>query len=441
MDGQCKEASRWVSLLVAEVYYPNAKQQPLANIIPQSSQLKPTIYNELNSKLNGGQSLPTGTFPVSAADQNIANFDLFNSLLPASYNEYNHYDQTFARRASKHHQPTNQITNQPTNQKMQQNYPIATAASYALPQYQDFNSNNQYQELNLNGNSQYQPNLNYNQFNQLVNSAQYQQAVKQSTNQQPVTQAQAKAQFQQLIDLYQQQINRQQQQQYLQQQFAKSKPYAGTAGATSTTYGNLIPIIDNLSSASMAYPTVVSQSSGGGLSPQQQMLSSQSIQAQQSNGKLMNGADSKQNEIKPRSFDTVNSHLLESTLLKSSYINNNNNDDSMIAAASSSSNDKMSSNEANTNRQPTDANLNSSNTGEHNETNTKENGEECDGYDSNGCYVIRVYYDWFLVSGSCKCWKATKAGGFETLKKIFIGKWAVLGSATEIGSKSFMISI
>ena len=55
--------------------------------------------------------------------------------------------------------------------------------------------------------------------------------------------------------------------------------------------------------------------------------------------------------------------------------------------------------------------------------------QHCDGYDKIGCYVVRVYYDWFLVNGSCKCWKATSGhgnGGLninETIKRIFIGKW------------------
>ncbi|XP_076333389.1 spaetzle domain-containing protein 6 [Tachypleus tridentatus] len=31
--------------------------------------------------------------------------------------------------------------------------------------------------------------------------------------------------------------------------------------------------------------------------------------------------------------------------------------------------------------------------------------ENCDSYDEIGCYVVRMYYDWFLVNGSCKCWK------------------------------------
>lgn len=29
----------------------------------------------------------------------------------------------------------------------------------------------------------------------------------------------------------------------------------------------------------------------------------------------------------------------------------------------------------------------------------------CDGYDDVGCYQVRLFYDWFLIPGSCKCWK------------------------------------
>ncbi|XP_041971716.1 uncharacterized protein LOC121727789 [Aricia agestis] len=29
----------------------------------------------------------------------------------------------------------------------------------------------------------------------------------------------------------------------------------------------------------------------------------------------------------------------------------------------------------------------------------------CDGQDEYGCYQVRLYYDWFLVPGSCKCWR------------------------------------
>ncbi|XP_022190474.1 uncharacterized protein LOC111048801 isoform X2 [Nilaparvata lugens] len=29
----------------------------------------------------------------------------------------------------------------------------------------------------------------------------------------------------------------------------------------------------------------------------------------------------------------------------------------------------------------------------------------CDGIDEIGCFQVRLYYDWFLVPGSCKCWR------------------------------------
>ncbi|XP_065569345.1 uncharacterized protein LOC136032860 isoform X2 [Artemia franciscana] len=35
----------------------------------------------------------------------------------------------------------------------------------------------------------------------------------------------------------------------------------------------------------------------------------------------------------------------------------------------------------------------------------KRNTSQCDGVDEIGCYQVRMYYDWFLVPGSCKCWK------------------------------------
>lgn len=29
----------------------------------------------------------------------------------------------------------------------------------------------------------------------------------------------------------------------------------------------------------------------------------------------------------------------------------------------------------------------------------------CDGHDEIGCFQVRLYYDWFLIPGSCKCWR------------------------------------
>ncbi|OQR75180.1 hypothetical protein BIW11_00815 [Tropilaelaps mercedesae] len=44
---------------------------------------------------------------------------------------------------------------------------------------------------------------------------------------------------------------------------------------------------------------------------------------------------------------------------------------------------------------------------------------KCDGYDHVGCFVVRMYYDWFLVNGSCKCWKPN---GKTQAKHLFGGK-------------------
>ncbi|XP_022692479.1 uncharacterized protein LOC111262457 isoform X2 [Varroa jacobsoni] len=44
---------------------------------------------------------------------------------------------------------------------------------------------------------------------------------------------------------------------------------------------------------------------------------------------------------------------------------------------------------------------------------------KCDGYDNVGCFIVRMYYDWFLVNGSCKCWKPN---GKTQVKHLFGGK-------------------
>lgn len=35
----------------------------------------------------------------------------------------------------------------------------------------------------------------------------------------------------------------------------------------------------------------------------------------------------------------------------------------------------------------------------------KQQQQICDGVDEIGCFQIRLYYDWFLIPGSCKCWR------------------------------------
>ena len=41
------------------------------------------------------------------------------------------------------------------------------------------------------------------------------------------------------------------------------------------------------------------------------------------------------------------------------------------------------------------------------DTNSSNAGKlpHCDGHDEIGCFQVRLYYDWFLIPGSCKCWR------------------------------------
>ncbi|XP_050432845.1 uncharacterized protein LOC126840896 [Adelges cooleyi] len=38
-------------------------------------------------------------------------------------------------------------------------------------------------------------------------------------------------------------------------------------------------------------------------------------------------------------------------------------------------------------------------------TTTPKKKSHCDGIDELGCFQVRLYYDWFLIPGSCKCWR------------------------------------
>lgn len=39
------------------------------------------------------------------------------------------------------------------------------------------------------------------------------------------------------------------------------------------------------------------------------------------------------------------------------------------------------------------------------ESSTTAKPVHCDGVDTFGCFQVRLYYDWFLIPGSCKCWR------------------------------------
>lgn len=39
------------------------------------------------------------------------------------------------------------------------------------------------------------------------------------------------------------------------------------------------------------------------------------------------------------------------------------------------------------------------------DSSTTQKPPHCDGVDALGCFQVRLYYDWFLIPGSCKCWR------------------------------------
>ncbi|UYV62038.1 hypothetical protein LAZ67_1007589 [Cordylochernes scorpioides] len=41
----------------------------------------------------------------------------------------------------------------------------------------------------------------------------------------------------------------------------------------------------------------------------------------------------------------------------------------------------------------------------HRRVGSSDGATHCDGVDRRGCFLVRVYHDWFLVNGSCKCWQ------------------------------------
>ncbi|KAK6642772.1 hypothetical protein RUM43_004274 [Polyplax serrata] len=54
--------------------------------------------------------------------------------------------------------------------------------------------------------------------------------------------------------------------------------------------------------------------------------------------------------------------------------------------------------------------------GQSTSSNESKKSVHCDGVDEIGCFQVRLYYDWFLVPGSCKCWKPDYFSNFVRRK-------------------------
>ncbi|RZF40590.1 hypothetical protein LSTR_LSTR007473 [Laodelphax striatellus] len=52
-------------------------------------------------------------------------------------------------------------------------------------------------------------------------------------------------------------------------------------------------------------------------------------------------------------------------------------------------------------------------------SNSSKPSQHCDGVDEIGCFQVRLYYDWFLVPGSCKCWRPDYFARFTRKKPAY----------------------
>ena len=413
MDGFCKESSRWVSLLVAEVYYPKAKlatvrppnsgRQPLNRLaMPNSlspmsshaSQLSNVLAhptsgafhtfaqpNSHQSALDSGLNLATLSSYGSASNPlKYASFPSLTSF-PAgkpTFSEYNHYDTMFNRRTSG---------------------PIGTSSSGGYPQKQS--------KLVSATNKPIASFLSSPGSNAHLSSN--------------VLSGYSPQQLQHLWQQYQQALG-------LTQSAATPQKSNFRSDSASTLSSMLGPL---LSGTSNSFASRLFGSGGGSNNNNHQLHHPQHHH--------MAVATGRSHEVRPRSFDGGSSRLstLDQTMSGgATYADDEENTtpspqlgsaDVRNALVNSSPKVATASTSTAAGVAHSQFNLSQSDSSQSGSSAASTNGgsgdeEECDGYDANGCYVIRVYYDWFLVPGSCKCWKRTSSGSFDTLKRIFIGK-------------------
>jgi hypothetical protein len=355
MDGYCKESSRWVSLLVAEVYYPNAKFSQVRPPVTSGSRMPSGVHKQFMSPLNPTLSPLSTAFasgsPTSQAlhqalqHQPSSNLQALNSATslvslpsfgasnqPMKYgypslsnslsNDYNHYENLFSRRAS-----------------------VPSASPVKQPKFV----------------APLRP--------KLANVAAGPTTSGWSSSYSPQQLQQMWQQYQQALGMYQ-------------------------------------PLKPAVRSSSVS-PT-----------------------GQYANRWFNGAATARSSDARPRSFQGDHRPVATDSNLSNgaTYVD----DEESVTVASKSNELRTASSSPATAAEPSVTNSAAEPQSESHGSNTsastsavqpptEHNEEECDGYDSNGCYVIRVYYDWFLVPGSCKCWKRSTTGSFDTLKRIFIG--------------------
>lgn len=418
MDGYCKESSRWVSLLVAEAYYPDAKFSPIrqpTSTGPRTSTLssspsspssssstssslhKPFMssVNSINAPFLSNSAVTSQALHQALAQPSLSVYQSPNNALKYSFpsvnnalpGDYNHYDNLFSRRASV---PSTSAAKQPKfasslRYKLATSQPSAAAAT-SWPTY----SPQQVQQM-------------WQQYHQALGLVQpLKPAVRSS------------------FDYHTQPQSHQHRLQPQSQSSSHHHP--------SSSNGGLIASLFSSTGATSTSPaTFTNRWFGSGPSSRSSEARPRSFQGDLHPHHHHHRSVSSADQIVSRSGATyVGEEEPETT-------SSNSNEGRSVASGLSVAGETSLTGTINSAAQSVPSSSVSSSSDlqpDHNVSGSvssvtsnlgEQNDEECDGYDANGCYVIRVYYDWFLVPGSCKCWKRTSSGSFDTLKRIFIG--------------------
>lgn len=409
-DGVCHESPRWVSLLVAEIYYPNTIFSPQAGVIGDHGNNGNQISNHM------------ATSSSTSNIQQMTNSDQQHHLHPKSahdplqmtdsLNSYNHnLNNAFISAA-------NELGWDPNNVNNMQH--LANAYNYQLMQRNGLTP----------GNAQPVVEARSSQTSNIATQASSPAAsISSAFGQTFVNQPIAQQQQQQQLYLQQQQQPQQYHNTLLSnQQMAQtySNDYIvalATAALQQNPNLNINDIINSLQFTQKRKKRDVSSSVQRSTrnqfnnqmnsdihrpSPLESLTSINDINSQP----LATQQTSSINQYKPMQ-PPISSHQQKSSMVESNIGNH--------VPVGTQSNQIDTS----TNQLPT-----TTNSADNNGNNNSGNQVECDGHDKIGCYVVRVYYDWFLVNGSCKCWKTSTgsqqigtqtSSGNSFLRRIFTG--------------------
>lgn len=471
-EGVCHEAPRWVSLLVAEIYYPHAifgasaapgqqqqqstdmlnqrvafdgsQQQQLNQLMataPSTSQIQQVAF--ASAMASGLQGQPHQAKSLSSANHHQDPMQMTDSLNNYSHNLNSAFNLALElglnpmnvaqmeQLASVHNQQLMQRNGlAQTNQHRQQAQAESRVGTSAHPTQQRITSNNQVTKLATNNNQQQQqqqqytqtvaqmPHLDQNQvlsndyiralafeairqnpnlsIDELIKSIETQSAVGARRRKRDLTGVASNQQQQ-----HSQSMSALQYSQRLPSPMAQQQPIESLASLNEL--GGLAAGAAHMSQQH-AYEFGLSSPASPMQAPQQQQQQPQQTNRFQPQQPQVSNQINANNQQQIRSSQVDHQQMLasQSTLAHEVATAANQQAQQQHVASNPQAQQQSADPITQTSASQTSGNGNQASV-------AADNQVECDGHDKIGCYVVRVYYDWFLVNGSCKCWKTSTA--------------------------------